>query len=73
LNEISNDIKTAIIDYIDGLGVGGDVILSEMTVAVMAITGVEAVTFNDPVPTTERISIADNEKAFIVPDDISVS
>ena len=73
LNEISNDIKTAIINYVDGLGVGEDVIVSEMIVSVMDITGVEAVTFNEPSPSTERISIADNEKAFINPDDISVS
>jgi len=73
LNEISNDIKSAIITYIDNLGVGEDVILSEMIVAVMDITGVEAVTFSIPSPSTERISIADNEKAFIEPDDISVA
>jgi uncharacterized phage protein gp47/JayE len=73
LNEISNDIKSSIIDYIDSLGVGQDVILAEMVVAVMDITGVEAITFNEPDPSIERIAIADNEKAFITPDDISVS
>jgi uncharacterized phage protein gp47/JayE len=73
LNEISNDIKTAIINYINDLGVGEDVILSEIIVAVMDITGVAAVTFNTPAPSTERISIADNEKGFIEPDDISVA
>lgn len=73
LNEISNDIKSAIINYIDGLDVGGDVILSEIIVAVMDITGVAAVTFNSPDPGVERISVADNEKAFIEPDDISVA
>jgi hypothetical protein len=73
LNEISNDIKTTIIDYISGLGVGEDVILSEIIVNVMSITGVAAVTFTNPDPATERVSIADNEKAFIEADDISVS
>lgn len=73
LNEISNDIKTAVINYVNNLGVGQDVILSEITVAVMDITGVAAVTFNKPDPSTERISIADNEKAFIEPDDVSVA
>jgi uncharacterized phage protein gp47/JayE len=73
LNEITNDIKSAIIDYIDGLGVGEDVILSEIIVKVMGITGVAAVTFNVPSPTTERISVADNEKAFIEPNDISIA
>ena len=61
------------IDYVSGLGVGEDVVLSEITVSVMSITGVAAMTFTNPTPDTERISIADNEKAFIEPDDISVS
>ena len=73
LNEITNDIKSAIIDYIDELGVGEDVILSEIIVRVMGITGVAAVTFNVPAPSTERVSVADNEKAFIEPTDISVA
>lgn len=73
LNEISNDIKSAIIDYIDSLGVGQDVILSEIIVKVMSITGVAAVTFNVPAASTERISVADNEKAFVEPQDISVA
>lgn len=73
LNEITNDIKSAIIDYIDGLGVGQDVILSEIIVKIMSITGVAAVTFNVPAPSTERISVADNEKAFIEPNDISIA
>lgn len=73
LNEITNDIKSAIINYIDDLGVGEDVILSEIIVKVMSITGVAAVTFNTPIPSTERISVADNEKAFVEPTDISIA
>jgi uncharacterized phage protein gp47/JayE len=73
LNEISNDIKSAITNYVNGLGVGEDVILSEVIVRIMDITGVAAVTFNTPLPSTERISVADNEKAFIEPENISVA
>lgn len=73
LNEITNDIKSAVINYIDGLGVGEDVILSEIIVKVMSITGVGAVTFNVPSPSTERISVGDNEKAYIEPTDISIA
>lgn len=73
LNEITNDIKSAIIDYISELGVGQDVILSEIIVQVMNITGVAAVTFNVPAPSTERISVADNEKSYIEPNDISIA
>ena len=73
LNEISNNIKSAIIDHVRGLNVGQDVILSEIIVTVMGISGVAAVTFNIPSPGTERISIDDNEKAFIQADDISIA
>ena len=73
LSEITNDIKSAIINYINQRGVGEDVVLAEIIVAVMQITGVAAVTFNVPAPSTERISVADNEKAFIEPNDISVA
>lgn len=73
LNEISDDIKSAIINHIASLGVGQDVILSEIIVKVMAITGVAAVTFTLPDPSTERVSVNDQEKAFIEPQDISVA
>ena len=73
INEISNDIVSAIINYISGLDVGADVIMAKIIVAVMGIKGVAAVTFNVPTPDTERISIADDEKAFIEINDISVS
>jgi len=73
LSEISSDIKSAVINYVNDRGVGVDVIMSEIIVAVMNITGVAAATFNIPDPSTERISIADNEKAFIEPTDISVA
>ena len=73
LNEISNDVKSTIVNYINQLGVGEDVILAEMIVKVMAITGIAAVTFNVPTPDTERISVADNERAFIENNDVSVA
>jgi hypothetical protein len=71
INEISNDVKSVVIDYIDGLGVGEDVILSEVTVSVMQITGVLAVRITSPA-NIDRIAIADNEKSFIESSDISV-
>lgn len=73
LSDISNNIKSTIINYVDGLGVGQDVILSEIIAAVMDIRGVAAVTFTNPVPSTERIFIASNEKATITPDFIGVA
>ena len=73
LGDISNNIKSAIITYIKDLSVGEDVILSEIISTVMQIKGVAAVTFTNPVPSTERITIADNEKATILPENIGIA
>ncbi len=73
LGEITNEIKSVIINYIKNLGVGEDVILSQIIAKVMSVRGVAAVTFNIPIPSTERIPIADIEKAFIEAKDISIA
>ena len=73
LNEISNDIASAIIKYVNALGVGEDVILSEIIVKVMAIKGVATVTFTYPAPSSASITIGDIEKAFIEVQDISIA
>ena len=74
LNDVVNDIKSAIINYVNQLGVSGDVILAEVTVRVMGITGVEAITVSSPLATTEgRIPVSDNERAYIQPENISVA
>lgn len=73
LGDISNNIKSVVINYIQTLGVGEDVILSEIIAAIMGIKGVGAVTFTNPTPDTERITIANNEKATIAPEDIGIA
>jgi hypothetical protein len=73
LGDISNNIKSVVINYVQTLGVGEDVILSEIIASIMSIKGVGAVTFTSPVPSTERITIANNEKATITPDDIGIA
>jgi len=74
LNDISDDIKSAVINYIGSLGVGQDVILAEAVVRIMGITGVEAVVVSAPLATVEgRIPVSDNERAYIQPDNISVA
>jgi uncharacterized phage protein gp47/JayE len=73
LNEISATIKSAIIDYVNNLGVGEDVILAHIIVKCMGITGVEAATMNIPAPSNERIAISDNEKAYVEPSNISIA
>lgn len=73
LGDITNNIKSVIINYVDDLDVGEDVILSEIIAAVMQVKGVAAVTFTTPVPSTERIDVAENEKAVVVPDNIGIA
>lgn len=73
LSEISDEITSVIINYVSDLGVGEDVILSDVIVRVKNIDGVAAVTFIEPVPSNERIFISDYEKAFIEPSDISIA
>jgi uncharacterized phage protein gp47/JayE len=73
LGDISNGIKSTIINYINQLGVGEDIILSEIIAAVMQIKGVAAVTFTNPTPNTERIFVANNEKATILKENIGIA
>lgn len=73
LGDISNNIKSTIINYVQSLGVGVDVILSEIIAATMQIKGVAAVTFTNPVPSTERITVAGNEKATISTENIGIA
>ena len=73
LSEISNEIKSTIINYVNTLKVGKDVIISDIIVRVKAIDGVEAVTLVVPSPSTERIYIGDDEKAYITSGDISIA
>lgn len=72
IQDISNNVKSSIIDYVNGLGVGQDVILAAIIAAIMKVKGVAAVTFNEPVPSEERITIASNEKALIFADMIGI-
>jgi len=73
LGDISNSIKSTIINYVNQLGVGEDIILSEIIAAVMQIKGVAAVTFTNPTPSTERIFIGNNEKATILKENIGIA
>jgi len=73
LSEISDEITSTIINYVSDLGVGEDVILSDIIVRVKNIDGVLAVTFITPEPSEERISISSDEKAFVESSDISIA
>ena len=73
LSEISNEIKSSIINYVNLLKVGKDVIMSDIIVRIKSINGVEAVTLVTPEPSVERVSIGSNEKAFIDNNDVSIA
>lgn len=73
LSEISDEITSVIINYVSDLGVGEDVILSDIIVRVKNIDGVAAVTFITPDPSEERIPISSDEKAFVENSDISIA
>jgi uncharacterized phage protein gp47/JayE len=69
LSSISNDIKSAITNYINRLEVSADVIVSEITVAVKNVSGVFDAEIILP---SANIAIADNEQARIAEEDITV-
>jgi hypothetical protein len=69
LSSITNDVKSAISAYINQLPVGGDVIISEIIVAVKNVNGVADVKVNLPVA---NVAIADNELARVKESDIIV-
>ena len=73
LGDISNNIKSTIITYVENLGVGEPVVLSEIISLIQPIKGVSAVTFTTPAPSTPQINVAQNEKAIITPDDIGIA
>lgn len=73
IQDIVNNVKSVIIEYVNSLGVGQDVILSAVVAKVMQINGVAAVTFTVPAASQERISIAANEKAIINTNNISIN
>ena len=60
LTDISNDIKSVIAAYINGRGVGNDIILSEIVAAVHSINNIDDVFITYP---TANIVVADNEVA----------
>lgn len=72
IQDVSNNVKSSIIDYVNGLGVGQHVILSAIIAQVMKVKGVAAVTFSTPAPSQERITVASNEKALISADAIGI-
>jgi len=69
LSSIENDIKSAIIAYVNNLPVGGDVIVAELIVAVKGVEGVFDVTLISP---TSNVVVASNELYRISESDIVI-
>lgn len=69
LSSISGEVSNVISEYINSLGVGEDVILSEIIAAAQSVNGVFDVEIQN---LTENITIADNELSRIESQDIIV-
>lgn len=70
VGSIENNIKTQISTYINNLGVGNNVVLSEIIDVVQDVIGVYDVEIISP---SENIVIADNELARIITTDITLA
>lgn len=73
LQSISDTIKSAITGYVNSLGLGQDVVLSEVIRLAQEVPGVDAVVMSYPSPTTERITINSNAIARISSSDVTLS
>ena len=73
LQSLSDTIKSAIAGYINSLGLGEDVVMSEVIKLVQQIPGIDALVLTAPVPATERVSVGDKSIARISADDITLS
>jgi hypothetical protein len=73
LQALSDTIKSAITGYINSLGLGQDVVLSECIKLAQGVPGVDSVVLTFPVPGTERITINSNAIARISSGDVTLS
>ena len=73
IGDVSNNIKSAIINYIEGLNVGAPIVLSQIIADIQPISGVASVVFTNPAPSTQSITLANNEKAIISTNNISIA
>jgi hypothetical protein len=73
LQSLSDTIKSAITGYINSLGLGQDVVLSECIKLAQDVPGVDSVVLSFPTPGTERITINSNGIARISSSDVTLS
>jgi hypothetical protein len=60
LASISDSIKSSVVGFINSLGLGQDVILSEIVLLMQSVDGVDSVVLVNPALDQERIVVADN-------------
>lgn len=58
ISNLTDQIKSAVTGYVNGLGVGSDVIVSEVVAAILAVDGITDVQINSP---TTNVVIEDSE------------
>jgi hypothetical protein len=73
LGDVGNNVKSTIINYIEGLDVGESIVLSQIIADVMQVTGVQSVAITSPTSATQIIALLPNEKAIISASNISVA
>jgi hypothetical protein len=73
LTTIADDIKSRVIGYINGLGLGDDVIVASIISAALSAPGVESVTLVTPEDAGDRISVGDKALAKTSAAEITLS
>jgi uncharacterized phage protein gp47/JayE len=73
LASISDLIKSSVVGFINSLGLGQDVVLSEIVSSIQAVSGVDSVVLVDPALNTERVVISDAAIARTSPSEIFLS
>jgi uncharacterized phage protein gp47/JayE len=73
LSDVSNNVQSTVINYIESLNVGQAIILSQIVANVMQVSGVQSVNITSPTSATQIITLLPNEKAITSANNISVA
>jgi hypothetical protein len=73
LSDVSNNVQSTVINYIESLNVGQSIVLSQIVANVMQVSGVQSVNITSPTSATQIITLLPNEKAITSANNISVA
>jgi len=75
LSDVSNNVKTTVINYIEKLAVGEAPVLSQIIANIQAVKGIATVVITSPSPTSSQptIPVLSNEKALVQANNIVIS